>query len=127
MDKGIPLNIGIDIVEIKRIKKAIEKNDRFLKRIYHEEEISYCEERKMNKFQSYGGIYAAKEAFFKALGTGFRDGTWHEVRVTHNMLGAPELIVEGTFLSVMEAKGYQRILLSISHTKDYACSQVILL
>lgn len=123
---SISLKLGTDIIEIERIATAIKKNKHFCERIYTPAEIAYCENKKQNKYASYAGIYAAKEAFFKALGTGFRRGSWHEIEITHDELGAPQIILKGTFAKVLEEINKEQIVLSISHCKTYAISQVIL-
>lgn len=71
-EKGMILNMrvkcGTDIIEIKRIKNSIEKlGDKFIKKIFTEKEISYCENKKNQKYQHYAARFAAKEAAFKAL------------------------------------------------------------
>ena len=66
------MKIGVDIVEVTRIKNAIEKNNGFLEKVFTKKEIEYCEKRK-NKYQSYAGRFSAKEDFVKAIGTGFNN------------------------------------------------------
>lgn len=124
---GISLKLGTDIVEIERIKKAISRNKHFQERVYTDSEIKYCEAKKANRYASYAGIYCAKEAFFKALGTGFRKGAWHEVEIKHDELGAPFICVTGVFAKVTKDKSIEEIVVSISHCKEYAMSQVILI
>lgn len=124
---NISLNLGTDIIEINRIKKAIEKNQHFKKRVYTESEIKYCEAKKNSKYASYAGIYSAKEAFFKALGTGFRKGNWHDVEIYHDELGAPFIKVSGIFAQICDDKKVKKIIVSISHCHEYATSQVILI
>ncbi|HJW85036.1 MAG TPA: 4'-phosphopantetheinyl transferase superfamily protein, partial [Candidatus Brocadiaceae bacterium] len=62
--------VGIDIIEIKRIERLFSANEGFLKKIYTENEVAYCNGRK-NKYQHFAARFAAKEAMFKALGTGW--------------------------------------------------------
>mgnify|MGYP004476380159 FL=1 len=117
--------LGIDMVEIARIEKAL-AGPGFRDRVYRPAEIEYCESRKKNKFQSYAGMYAAKEAFVKALGTGFRYGSWQDIEVGHDELGAPVLSISGPFKSYMEEKGLRHMSISITHTDSLALCQVIL-
>lgn len=119
------MQIGIDMIDIARIEKALQ-GPGFQDRVYTPAEIDYCESRKKNKFQSYAGIYAAKEAFLKALGTGMRYGSWQEIEVDHDDLGAPYLRIQGAFKNCMDSRGLQSLTVSITHTDTVAMSQVIL-
>ena len=119
------VGIGNDIIEIKRITDAINKSDRFLERLFTEAEIAYCESRNKGKYESYAGIYTAKEAFLKALGTGLRKGSWLDIEIAHDKLGAPFIRLQGVFKEIYDEKGYKNILVSISHCQSYAMSTVI--
>ena len=77
------MKLGNDIIEIDRIRCAIEKSKSFRDRVYTSHEIDYCESRKKGRYESYAGIYAAKEAFIKALGTGMRHGSWQDIEIYH--------------------------------------------
>ena len=71
--KRMSIHCGIDMVEIQRIKDSIQRyGDNFVRRIFTDEEIKYCESRKNGRYESYAARFAAKEAVSKALGTGFR-------------------------------------------------------
>lgn len=116
---------GIDIVEIDRIQKAIDKNVAFKHKVFAEEEIAYCE-KQGGVFQSFAGRYAAKEAFLKALGSGWRgELAFNEIVVHNNALGKPEIMVEGTTKATL-ATVNQIYHLSISHAKHYATAMVII-
>lgn len=120
------MRLGNDIIEIKRITDAINKSDRFLERLFTEAEIAYCESRNKGKYESYAGIYTAKEAFLKALGTGLRRGSWLDIEIAHDKLGgAPFIRLQGVFKEIYDEKGYKNILVSISHCQSYAMSTVI--
>ena len=120
------MKLGNDIIEIDRIRCAIEKSKLFGNRVYTSHEIDYCESRKKGRYESYAGIYAAKEAFIKALGTGMRHGSWQDIEVYHDELGAPLIRLQDTFKEIYETLGYTDIHVSISHCKEYAMSTVIL-
>ena len=120
------MKLGNDIIEIDRIRCAIEKSKSFRERVYTSHEIDYCESRKKGCYESYAGIYAAKEAFIKALGTGMRHGSWQDIEIYHNELGAPLIRLQDTFKEIYETLGYTEIHVSISHCKEYAMSTVIL-
>lgn len=120
------MKLGNDIIEIDRIRCAIEKSKLFGNRVYTSHEIDYCESRKKGRYESYAGIYAAKEAFIKALGTGMRHGSWQDIEIYHDELGAPLIRLQDTFKEIYETLGYTEIHVSISHCKEYAMSTVIL-
>ena len=120
------MKLGNDIIEIDRIRCAIEKSKLFGNRVYTSHEIDYCESRKKGRYESYAGIYAAKEAFIKALGTGMRHGSWQDIEIYHDELGAPLIRLQDTFKEIYETLGYTAIHVSISHCKEYAMSTVIL-
>ena len=120
------MRLGTDLIEINRIQHAIERSERFHKRVYTSQEIAYCESKHKGMYQSYAGIYAAKEAFLKALGTGLRYGSWQDIEVGHTDLGAPKLYITGPFRELLDSQGLSKIIISISHCKDYAMSTVIL-
>ena len=120
------MRLGTDIIEINRIEQAIHKSARFKLRVYTPSEIEYCEQRGKSKYQSYAGIYAAKEATLKALGTGLRQGTWQDIEISHDEMGAPILSIEGPFLKIMKSNLLHTSIVSISHCENYAMSTVIL-
>ena len=116
---------GIDIVEVVRIKKAIQKSEHFKQFVFAPEEIAYCE-AKGNSFESFAGRFAAKEAFFKALGTGWQDDTaFNEVVISNDALGKPFIRFIGETEKIL-GRQQTKIHLSISHTKDYATAMVII-
>lgn len=120
------MRLGTDIIEIDRIKQAIERSDRFRQRVYTEHEIAYCENKHTGVYQSYAGIYAAKEAFMKALGTGLRYGSWQDIEVCHDEFGAPYLSITGAFKKIMQERICTESIVSISHCREYAMSTVII-
>lgn len=121
------LGTGVDIVETVRIEQALERHgERFSKRIYTLAETAYCEKFK-NRAERYAARFAAKEAAFKALGTGWRDGVrWLDVEITHLPSGKPELVLRGRAEELARQLGVRRAEVSISHADRYAVAQVIL-
>ena len=109
--------IGIDIIEVERIQTLTEKNPRFLTRIFTETEIIYCTKMK-NKYQHLAARFAAKEAFFKAIG---RKINWTDIEIQNLPSGKPvlEIISKEKFL-------FKKVDVSLSHLKDYAVATVIL-
>ena len=118
---------GIDLVEVPRIAAAIAQfGDRFLRRIYTEREIRYCDS-KQNRAERYAARFAAKEAALKALGTGWKRGVaWRDVEVGREPGGRPTLALHGKAAEFATKLGAKRASLSISHTKEQAIAQVIL-
>lgn len=116
--------IGVDLVEVSRIRAAIERyGDRFLKRIYTEPEQQFCNPR-ANRDLAYAVRFAAKEAFFKALGTGLSRGiSWRDVAVCDDEHSRPKIEVRG---KAKEFLGSSRVELSLSHTREYAVAVVVI-
>lgn len=119
------IGVGHDLVEISRIDGAMAKNERFIKRILTEAEWAYCQQ-KGSPAASVAVRFAAKEACSKALGTGIGPIRWLDMEVASLASGRPELILSGRALTLAEAMGVTKVLVSLSHTKDYASAVVIL-
>ena len=120
--------IGTDIVEISRIKKLLNKNKKFINRIFSVNEIKYCESRS-NKIASYAKRFAAKEAFSKALGTGISNGiSFNEISINNNKNGAPfiELLGKTKIITKKLIKKKNKIYLSLSDEKKYAIAMVVI-
>ena len=120
------MKLGIDIIEIERIQMAIERNNAFIERVYTPIEVSYCKSKGKHQYEFFAGLYAAKEAFLKALGTGMRYGSWQEIQIDHDELGAPYITISGVFKNIFEQGGYSDVQVSISHCQNIAMAQVIL-
>jgi holo-[acyl-carrier protein] synthase len=118
---------GIDIAEVPRIEASIARfGDRFLRRIFTEAEIRYCES-KANRVERYAARFAAKEAAMKAIGTGWNHGvTWRDVEVSRQPGGRPTIAFHGKAAEFAAKLGAVHVALSLSHTKQYAIAQVIL-
>jgi holo-[acyl-carrier protein] synthase len=109
--------VGFDIIEVRRIEKFAEKNPRFLQKVFTPTEISYSQ-GKRNKYQHLAARFAAKEAFFKALG---RRISWTDVELTNLSSGKPQLTIKSE-----EGIPFSNIHVSISHLADHAAAVVIL-
>ncbi len=117
--------VGIDIVALERIKRAIDNNSRFLRRVFTEEEIARGE-RKKDRYQFYGAHFATKEAVMKALGTGWRRGVrWRDIQIVHNNDGKPEIKLVGKTREIAQRLGIDEVRVSMSHTREYAIAQAI--
>ena len=118
---------GIDIVEVSRIQKAILKSDSFLKKVFTQKEIEYCETKKQRRYQSYAARFAAKEALLKALGTGWSQGiAWTDIETLNDKFGKPDLFLYGKAKEIFESYGLGNISVSLSHTKEIAVGSVVL-
>jgi holo-[acyl-carrier protein] synthase len=121
------VSIGIDIIEVARIREVLLRTPRFLERVYTERERAYCDSRGVVSAQHYAARFAAKEAALKALQTGWRGGiSWQDVEISAHESGAPYLIFTGQVLEVFEKFGATATHLSMSHTTQHAIAQVIL-
>lgn len=116
---------GIDIVEISRIEDMAVRHEKSLRRLFTTNELAYCAARERAKYASMAGIFAAKEAFLKALGTGFRSGKWTDIEVLHTDYGAPYLHITGEHAVAAAARSAADPALSISHDGAYAVAQVV--
>jgi len=123
----IIFGIGIDIVNISRIKKVLNKNKKFKKRIFSIKEIKYCESRS-NKIASYSKRFAAKEAFSKALGVGISKGiSFNEISVNNDKNGAPSIELSGKKKKIVNSKiKKKKTFLSLSDEKNFATAMVII-
>ena len=118
--------IGTDIIEVARVKKSIETIGGFKEKIYGSTEIEYCGS-KANRYEHFAGRFAAKEAFLKAIGTGWRNGiAFKEIEIVNDELGKPELKLNGKALKFVKDRGLILSGVSISHTKETAVAVVIL-
>ena len=118
--------VGIDMIEVERVEKSIGKGNGFREYIFSQLEIDYCE-TKTNKFEHYAARFAAKEAFYKALGTGWLDGTFfNEVQITNNDVGKPEISLLGGTAETISRMNLVNISVSLSHIKTMATAIVII-
>lgn len=119
------IGLGVDIVEVARVAGVAERHgDRFLRRIFTAREI---ERVHGNREQYLASRFSAKEAAFKALGTGWRGGVrWVDVEVGNLPSGQPVLELHAEAAARARALGVRRMHLTITHTADYAAAQVIL-
>ena len=124
------LGTGIDIVENYRLKKLLfKKKSNFKNKIFTNNEIAYCEKRS-NITNCYSKRFAAKEAFVKALGTGFRKNiNFKDIEVVNNHYGKPYLLINKRVINKIKTSFKVKkfnILLSISDEKKYAIASVII-
>ena len=121
------ISIGIDIIEVARIREVLLRTPRFGERVFTPAERAYCDSRGAVSAQHYAARFAAKEAALKALQTGWRGGiSWQDVEVAARESGAPYLIFQGQVLEVFRKFGATATHLSIAHTSQHAIAQVVL-
>ena len=123
------VSVGIDMVEVKRIKKALEDQRigrRFRDRVFTAEEIRYCERKTRGKYESYAGRFAAKEAVMKALGRGWGSRVrWVDIEVARARSGKPDIVLHQRTAELAAELGIRRWALSISHTAEHGLAYVI--
>jgi holo-[acyl-carrier protein] synthase len=119
------IGIGTDIIQTNRIEKGLESTG-FREKVFSLKEIAYCE-KLANKYESYAARFAAKEAFFKALGTGWRGGmAFNEVEIVNDELGKPSIQLLGETHRIVQKHNILSIHVSLSHVKEMAMATVIL-
>ncbi len=119
------VGLGIDIVDIERIKSKLENNQKLKEHIFSKSEINYCEKQR-NKMEHYAARFAAKEALLKALGSGLNSEIkLHESEIVNEKSGKPLFNFMNESKKIIESGNY-KILVSLSHTKNTACAVVIL-
>ena len=115
------IGLGTDIIEIERVRKAVDKKI-FKDNVFTANEQIYCESRGKNSAASYAARFAAKEAFFKALGTGIVTKLT-DVEIINDKRGAPKIFLRGKAETLAAGK---KIFLSMSHSKDFATATCII-
>ncbi len=118
--------IGTDIAEVERIAEKIGKEQGFRELVFSADEISYCES-KANKYEHYAARFAAKEAFLKAIGTGWATGTaFNEIEIENDENGKPLIILSGITAATLSPAKTGTISVSLSHVKTVAIAVVII-
>ena len=121
------VGLGIDLVDIARMKRILERTHTFAEKVFSPAEREYCDSR-ANREAHYATRFAAKEAVVKALGTGFTQGiTVRDIEVVRNAKGAPRAVLHGRALEIAREKGVQSLPISLSFTHDeaVACAMAI--
>jgi holo-[acyl-carrier protein] synthase len=121
------VGIGVDLVEIDRVESLLTRHPgRGEERLYTAGEVAYCRGHR-SPAESFAARFAAKEALFKALGTGWGAGTsWREVEVLIGDRGAPRMRLHGETARLVAARGVQHVHVTLTHTQGLACAVVIL-
>lgn len=119
------IRCGTDIIEVKRIEDAIESlGDKFIKKVFTNTEIEYCNSKNKMKYQHFAARFAAKEAIFKALSDSLKNKyelTWTDVEIINDENSRPKVI----FLNYLGKQAIEDIDISLSHINDYAIANCI--
>jgi holo-[acyl-carrier protein] synthase len=120
------LGVGIDMIEVERVASKISKETGFRELVFSKNEIEYCE-AKTNKYEHYAVRFAAKEAFLKAIGTGWANGTaFNEIEIINDKHGKPEIVLLGGTAELFVKLQFGKISVSLSHLKTIASAIVII-
>jgi holo-[acyl-carrier protein] synthase len=112
------LGVGVDVVDVARMERALERHPSFAARVFTEEEIAYCT-RGGAPAECYAGRFAAREAVIKALG-GLRGAKWRDISVARHPSGAPSIALAGAAAVRASMLGVERILISFTHERTTA-------
>ena len=112
------VGIGVDICNVGRMRRALERHPTMSRRVFTDEERAYCE-RGGVRAECYAGRFAAREAVIKALG-GYRGKRWKDISVSRAQSGAPSIVLEGGARARAEMLGIDRILISFTHERETA-------
>lgn len=127
------LGLGTDLIDVRRIERTLEKfGDRFLNRIFTDEEKSIVHRKKIKKaaYSAYAMRFAAKEACSKALGTGLRNGVfWRDMTITHLMSGKPKMVLFGGAAEKLDelTPSGMKAQINVSMTDDYPWAQAVVI
>jgi holo-[acyl-carrier protein] synthase len=122
------LGFGIDLVDCRRIEQMLsDHGERFLDRVFTREEIAYCTARgEGRRVEHFAGRFAAKEAVLKVIGTGWRGPiAWTDVEIVNNEMGVPQVRLAGEAARVAAQAGIARVLVSITHLREFAAAGAV--
>ena len=118
--------IGVDIIKVNRIKKAIENSSHgFIDKVFTKTEQEWCGKRK-NTFQHFAARFAGKEAVLKAFNLGWGSVDWKSIEIENDTAGAPRVVLHNHMKEICHEKYVDKIFLSLSHFDSYAVAVVIL-
>ena len=114
------LGIGVDLVDVERVRRILDRRPTFARRVFTQHEIAYCE-RQASPEECFAARWAAREACRKALG-GVRGMLWHDVSVERSSSGAPRLVLKGSSLARAEDLGVSEVMLALTHERRMAAA-----
>lgn len=120
------VGIGIDMIEVDRVREKIEREKGFREQIFSSSEIAYCQDQP-EPYQHYAARFAAKEAFLKAIGQGLSYSLHvHNIEIIPHNTGKPEIILSEEYKELLEENGWQKVHVSLTHLKSVASAVVII-
>ncbi len=120
----MPVGLGVDIVEIERMKRILGRSSAFVRKVFTEGEQAYCND-KANPAAHYAARFAAKEAVGKALGTGIFALRLHDVEVVRDSRGRPAVALHGDAAQIAANQGVVEVCLSLSYTHEVAVANAV--
>lgn len=114
------VGVGVDLVDIERIRRMLDRHPTFRERVFTPAEVAYCES-KASTAERYAARWAAREATIKALG-GIRGLRYHDISVGRHRSGAPVILLEGQAKLRAEERGVREVLVSFSHERAMAAA-----
>jgi holo-[acyl-carrier protein] synthase len=114
------VGIGVDLVDVRRVERILERHGTFAERVFTPGEIEYCG-RQASPAECFAARWAAREACRKALG-GIREMRWHDVRVERAPTGAPRLVLGGSSKTRMDALGVSDVMVALTHERHMAAA-----
>jgi holo-[acyl-carrier protein] synthase len=117
------LGLGVDVCEIARMERALERHPTMRARVFTPEEVAYCDSR-ARPAESYAGRFAAREAVIKALG-GYRGRGWQDISVGRGAAGAPEIRLTGNAKRRADALGIATVLITFTHERSLAVAVAV--
>lgn len=122
------IRCGIDIIELERLSCALQSSHRFKEKVFTKKEQAYCEGSGKGMLQSYAARFCAKEAVAKALGTGISKGiSFLDIEIINDENGKPMANLFRQALSIYKEMGAKSIDVSLTHCRDYALAQAVIL
>jgi holo-[acyl-carrier protein] synthase len=121
-----PFGLGVDIIEVSRIRIAVEQNPRILKRLFTDNELADYRDRG-GRAETLAGKFAAKEAVLKALGTGLRGFPWTDLEILPDELGKPSCVFLRKAACKIDDLGISSVMISIAHNRTMATANALAL
>ncbi len=120
------VGVGIDLIEVARIERSVTSTESFMSKVFSSKEVDKCL-KSNNKYQCLAARFAGKEAFMKAIGTGWSKGIkWTEIQILNHESGQPYLCLSGKAEEAVQQLGVERMHISLSHLAEIASAVVVL-
>jgi len=121
------VGLGLDVVEVERVRAAVaRRGERLLNRLFTPAELRYClAAAEPERGRRLAARFAAKEAVRKAIGAGQRRAAWLDIEITRARSGRPGVRLRGRLAAEARKRGVERVLVSLSHARDYAAAEAV--